>query len=90
VKALADTIGGREPQRDPGERMLLRRYERVRAEPVAAMRVATDGLQKLFDADFWPSRRPFGVPVSALRHAAWQAVARSSLIKRLLISQATR
>jgi ubiquinone biosynthesis UbiH/UbiF/VisC/COQ6 family hydroxylase len=90
VKALADTIGGREPQRDPGERMLLRRYERVRAEPVAALRVATDGLQKLFDADFWPSRRPFGVPVSALRHAAWQAVARSSLIKRLLISQATR
>lgn len=90
VKALAHTMSEREPQRDPGEHMLLRRYERARAGPVAAMRLTTDGLQKLFDVDSWPSQRPFAVPVSALRHAAWQAVAGSSLIKRMLISQAIR
>ncbi|MFP5405882.1 MAG: FAD-dependent monooxygenase, partial [Gammaproteobacteria bacterium] len=90
VQALADTMRGREPQRDPGERMLLRRYERARAEPVMAMRVTTDGLQKLFDSDSWLSQPPFGLPVRALRDAGWQAVAGSRLIRRLLISQATR
>jgi 2-polyprenyl-6-methoxyphenol hydroxylase-like FAD-dependent oxidoreductase len=90
VQALADTMRGREPLRDPGERMLLRRYERARAEPVMAMRLATDGLQRLFDAGSPLLRGPLGAPLSALRGAGWQAVASSGFLQRLLISQAIR
>jgi len=35
---------------DPGDRLLLRRFERVRAEDILAMRVVTDGLHTLFNA----------------------------------------
>lgn len=90
VQALAETMRGREPVRDPGERMLLRRYERSRAEPVMAMRLATDGLQKLFDPASALLQGPFGAPLAALRGFGWRAVASSGLLKRLLISQAIR
>jgi len=90
VQALADTMRGREPVRDPGERMLLRRYERSRAEPVMAMRLATDGLQKLFDPASALLQGPFGAPLATLRGLGWQAVASSGFLKRLLISQAIR
>jgi 2-octaprenylphenol hydroxylase len=90
VQALVDTMRGREPLRDPGERMLLRRYERARAEPVAAMRLATDGLQKLFDPGSPLLQGPFGAPVNALRSIGWNAVASSGFLQRLLISQAVR
>ena len=36
---------------DPGDRLLLRRFERARAEDILAMRVVTDGLYRLFNAD---------------------------------------
>jgi len=36
---------------DPGDRLLLRRYERARAEDILALRWVTDGLFRLFDAD---------------------------------------
>ena len=90
VQALADTLRGREAPRDPGERLLLRRYERARAEPVLAMRLATDGLQKLFDPGSALSQGPFGAPLAALRGLGWQAVASSGLLRRLLVSQAVR
>jgi 2-octaprenylphenol hydroxylase len=35
---------------DPGDRMLLRRYERARAEDILALRWVTDGLFRMFDS----------------------------------------
>lgn len=90
VAALARVLREREDGRDPGERMVLRRYERARAEPVAAMRGATDGLQRLFD-----STRPL-VPaalaplVESVVGFGWRAVAGSGWIKRQLVTQAVR
>ena len=55
VKALLDVVAAREPFRDLGETLLLRRYERARREAVAAMRVTTDGLQRLFDPEAEPA-----------------------------------
>jgi len=36
---------------DPGDRLLLRRFERARAEDILAMRWVTGGLFRMFDAD---------------------------------------
>jgi ubiquinone biosynthesis UbiH/UbiF/VisC/COQ6 family hydroxylase len=36
---------------DPGDRLLLRRYERARAEDILALRWVTDGLIRMFGAD---------------------------------------
>ena len=36
---------------DPGDRLLLRRYERARAEDILALRWVTDGLFRMFGAD---------------------------------------
>ncbi|KAG1165778.1 hypothetical protein G6F35_018581 [Rhizopus arrhizus] len=47
VEALARTVAGREPYRTAGDLRVLHRYQRARAEPVLAMRLATDGLHKL-------------------------------------------
>jgi 2-octaprenylphenol hydroxylase len=49
--ALAGVLAQRGLQRDCGEHALLRRYERARAEDVAATQLVTDGLQKLFSTD---------------------------------------
>ena len=38
----------------PGDETILRRYRRARAEPVWAMRMATDGLYRLFATDIPP------------------------------------
>ncbi|MCL4182823.1 MAG: FAD-dependent monooxygenase [Burkholderiaceae bacterium] len=90
VAALAQVLRDREGGRDPGERMVLRRYERTRAGPVAAMRSATDGLQRLFD-----STRPL-VPaalaplVESVVGLGWRAVAGSGWIRRQLVAQAVR
>ncbi len=48
VATLLETIAGREPYRDLGDIRLLRRYERARAEPIAAMRMMTHGLHWLY------------------------------------------
>jgi 2-polyprenyl-6-methoxyphenol hydroxylase-like FAD-dependent oxidoreductase len=47
--ALADLL---RDAPDPGDRLLLRRFERARAEDILAMRLVTDGLQRLFNADY--------------------------------------
>ena len=51
VEALLDVLAARERFRDCGDVVLLRRYERARAEPVLAMRQLTDGLSRLFDSE---------------------------------------
>lgn len=90
VAALADVLRERERGSDPGDRLLLRRYARARAEPVAAMRGATDALQRLFD----PTRTPAAATLAPLVESAvalgWRAVAGSRWIKRQLVAQAVR
>src|SRR6266568_1904517 len=47
--ALADLL--REAP-DPGDRLLLRRFERARAEDILALRWVTDGLFRMFEANY--------------------------------------
>ena len=82
VEALVDTIANREPFRSPGDPMLLRRYRRARAEPVLAMRLVTDGLFRLFDAQ--------QAPVAWLRNIGMNVVEKLPFIKRQLIEGASR
>lgn len=90
VAVLARLMRERDPGSDPGDRLLLRRYARARAEPVAAMRNATDALQRLFD----PTRRPAPAALAPLVESAvafgWRAVAGSRWLKRQLVAQAVR
>ncbi|MEK0096351.1 UbiH/UbiF family hydroxylase, partial [Bordetella pertussis] len=82
VEALACAVGDREPFRGPGDLRVLRRYQRARAEPVLAMRMATDGLHRLFGAR--------GAPLAWLRNAGMQWVDAVPFIKRQLIEGASR
>lgn len=90
VQALVRTLRAHESLPDPGDRLLLRRYERERAEPVAAMRRATDGLQRLFD----PVRPIAAGPVAPFVRSAvafgWRTVARSGWIRKRLVARAVR
>ena len=49
-RELSTVLCARGPQADPGDLGLLRRYQRARAEPIATMRFATDGLFRLFSS----------------------------------------
>jgi ubiquinone biosynthesis UbiH/UbiF/VisC/COQ6 family hydroxylase len=80
VGALLEVMRGREPFRDIGDEVLLRRYERDRAEPVALMRAVTDGLARLFSIDDPLAR--------FVRNTGMAAVDRLTPLKRLLIRQA--
>lgn len=80
VGALLEVIRGREAFRDIGDAVLLRRYERHRAEPIALMRAATDGLARLFGMDDAFAR--------FIRNAGLAAVDRVGPLKNLLIRQA--
>jgi 2-polyprenylphenol 6-hydroxylase len=66
---------------DPGVRVLLRQYERARAEPIAVMSGVTDGLFRVF----------FDAPTSLAfaREIGWRIVSRSGPIKRKMIRQAS-
>jgi 2-polyprenyl-6-methoxyphenol hydroxylase-like FAD-dependent oxidoreductase len=48
---LAQVLAGKEYFRSYGDMRLLRRYERARKGDAAALRLATDGLQRLFAVD---------------------------------------
>lgn len=48
VAELLGVLQAREAWRDPGDLVLLRRYERARAEPVGLMRLTVNGLARLF------------------------------------------
>lgn len=88
VTALIDTIAARESFRDPGERLLLRRYERARSEAVAAMRLATDGLQRLFGDEAGLPLPGLLRPLVGARELGWRLVASSAWLKRRLIAHA--
>lgn len=49
AQQLAGVLRAREAQRDCGDYVLLRRYERARKEDILAMQLVTDTLQKLFN-----------------------------------------
>jgi ubiquinone biosynthesis UbiH/UbiF/VisC/COQ6 family hydroxylase len=80
VGALLEVMRVREAFRDIGDAVLLRRYERSRAEPIALMRAATDGLARLFGID-----DPFA---RLLRNTGMAVADRLSPLKSLLIRQA--
>lgn len=63
ARALSAVLQDRLASRDPGDFLLLRRFERSRAEDILAMRLVTDGLQRLFRArNPWAARlRNFGL-----------------------------
>lgn len=81
VEALARIVAEREPYRQAGDLRVLHRYQRARAEPVLAMRLATDGLHKLFGSK--------ATPLVWLRNAGMHWVEGAPLIKRRLIAGAS-
>ena len=80
IEALIKVLSERGPHYSVGDMRVLTRYKRARAEPIAAMRVATDGLYRLFSAP--------GAPISMLRNAGMQVVDRLPWVKRRLIAHA--
>ncbi len=80
VEELLRILAAKEPYRKAGDMRVLARYRRARAEPVLAMRIATDGLHRLFAAQ--------AAPVVWARNAGMQWVDRLPLVKRLLIGGA--
>lgn len=80
ARVLAGVLLDRGPQRDCGDHALLRRYERARKEDVAAMQLATDGLQKLFNND--------AVFLARARNLGLKLVNRQPLLKSLLVQHA--
>ena len=82
VQALVEIVAGREPFRAPGDPILLRRYQRARAEPVMAMRLVTDGLHHLFNSR--------ATPVVWLRNIGMNLVEKLPFIKRQIIGGASR
>jgi 2-polyprenyl-6-methoxyphenol hydroxylase-like FAD-dependent oxidoreductase len=82
VQALSQAVSQRENFRTAGDARVLRRYQRARAEPVLAMRLATDGLHRLFGVQ--------AAPLAWLRNAGMRWVDALPFVKRQLISGASR
>jgi ubiquinone biosynthesis UbiH/UbiF/VisC/COQ6 family hydroxylase len=82
ARELAAVFAAREPGRDLGDRRLLRRYERNRAEPILAMDLMVDGLFRLFGAA--------GPAAFRLRNAGLNLTNRLPVLKNLLMRQAMR
>jgi len=82
VQCLAETIASRELFREPGDHMVLARYRRARAEPVLAMRLVTDGLQKLFAVE--------AAPIAWMRNLGMDIVDRLPVLKRQIVTGAVR
>lgn len=80
ARVLADVLLAREPQRDPGDAGLLRRYERARARDVLAMEATVHGLYRLFGAG--------GAPAARWRNLGLNLADRLPVLKNLLIRQA--
>jgi len=81
VQALAEVIATREPYRSVNDAAVLRRYRRARAESIAAMALATDGLHCLFDNRY--------ACAAWLRNAGMRAVQHLPGVKRQLIARAS-
>ena len=82
VQALVTVIAEREAFRSSGDALVLRRYRRARVEPVLAMRVVTDGLHRLFEAQH--------APAAWLRNIGMTLVEKLPMLKRQLIAGASR
>lgn len=80
VASLVEVLAGKEPFRDLGDIVLLRRYERARREDIGALTIATDGLQRLFSLP--------GTLARSVRNAGMSLVGAQPLVKRWLVSAA--
>jgi 2-polyprenylphenol 6-hydroxylase len=80
VASLLKVIAGRGAERDCGNEQLLRQYARSRKEDILLMQLATDGLHRLFAADFEPLR--------VMRNIGLNLVNGLPALKRRLISHA--
>ena len=77
--ALARVLAG---VRDPGDALVLRRYERARKAALLEMHMVTHGLQRLFS-----SQQPV---LRTLRNAGLNFIGQLPVIPRLLVQRATR
>ena len=82
ARALAAVLQDSAARRDPGDYSLLRRFERSRAEDILAMRLVTDGLQRLFSR-----RQPW---VARLRNLGLNLTDAVPVIKTVLARRAMR
>ena len=80
ARVLAQVLNEREPGRDAGEHRLLRRYERRRAEAIAAMDAVVSGLFALYGAR--------SSLVRGVRNAGLNLTDRLPVLKNILIRQA--
>ena len=80
VDALLAVLNKRELPSDCGDARTLGRYARARREEVLLMKIATDGLQRLFASELPPLR--------TLRNAGMAMVDRIPFLKRRLMSHA--
>lgn len=80
VAALIKQVAEREDHRDCGDERVLSRYARARKEDILLMQIATDGLERLFSADFEPLR--------VVRNLGLNFVNKLPVLKRALISHA--
>jgi len=80
VAQLLKVLAEREPWRDPGDLVLLRRHERARAEPVGLMRLTVNSLARLFE-----TRNP---AVRWVRNRGLDWVQATPPVKNLLIRRA--
>ena len=80
VSEFLRCLDAREPWRALGDPVWLRRYERVRAEPIFLMRATVDNLARLFRAS--------GAPAQRLRNAGMSAVNALVPLKNALIRHA--
>jgi len=80
ARELSNVVAARGPQRDCGDRMLLRRYQRARREDVLSMQLMTHSLQKLFNND--------AVLVGKVRNAGLKLVNWQPQLKNLLVHHA--
>lgn len=81
ARALVQVLLAKEPYRAVGDVRVLQRYRRLRAEPLLAMRLATDGLYRLFAAK--------GAPAMWARNTGMRLVERLPMVKRHLIANAS-
>jgi len=80
ARELAQVLMERGSQTDCGDYRLLRRYERARREDVAAMQLATDSLQRLFNNEItW---------LASLRNCGLRLMNRQPQLKNLLVQHA--
>lgn len=80
ARALAEVLKNRGAQHDCGDYALLRRYERARAEDIAALELTTDGLEKLFSTR--------AVWMATLRNLGLTLVDAQPLVKAALVRRA--